>query len=564
MSQSIREKAQKLLERLTETEKLQLAHKHKKYILCTESISVVFCALVGLAITILFPILNIAESIPPVGWFCYILIIVACTVGVIVISVDLRRTLKKTIDELATQAIIAKLKMRGSFSLPQKTSGGSKQSAAIVSDRGILAFFFHNKSLLHGIFVPLFNFAIWKGISPATIAQITNEAYNIAYQQANNLTNLGDILTRQTSQIWSDIIRKQRDGFRGDYARYFTDNLIEANLNSQFLYSDFQHSILNSPSQNEGTSCAVRLYLKSQIKLALLKLFIYKKEISGIAKSKPELYKILINATHKYQIPTVIAGNTYDLFLDYYGVTKYRLPLEIYNEFIWIFYSKRKACSDFYKAEEMAFDFDIHSFSLDEIAKKIIDARLYQKYDTERLLVGILYEKAKDFKSLLDFISELNSIKNKCEIIHKAQTKEDLLNYKHTDQRISIGNIDLMSGVEFEDYLCDYFNAHGYQCTTTKASGDQGIDLIAKKGDVVLAIQAKCYAGVVGNHAVMEAVAGTKYYNANQTMVITNSTFTKSAIELAKANDVVLWDRQVLIEKLTESYPSSTVGKYEI
>jgi HJR/Mrr/RecB family endonuclease len=78
----------------------------------------------------------------------------------------------------------------------------------------------------------------------------------------------------------------------------------------------------------------------------------------------------------------------------------------------------------------------------------------------------------------------------------------------------------------------------------------KGIDLVAKKDDYVLAIQAKCYTGTVGNHAIMEAVAGTKYYNANQTMVITNSTFTKSAVELAAVNNVILWDRQVLIEKL--------------
>jgi HJR/Mrr/RecB family endonuclease len=48
----------------------------------------------------------------------------------------------------------------------------------------------------------------------------------------------------------------------------------------------------------------------------------------------------------------------------------------------------------------------------------------------------------------------------------------------------------------------------------------------------------------------MEAFAGMKYYKANRCMVITNSTFSKSAIELAQTNNVILWDRQVLIEKI--------------
>lgn len=34
-------------------------------------------------------------------------------------------------------------------------------------------------------------------------------------------------------------------------------------------------------------------------------------------------------------------------------------------------------------------------------------------------------------------------------------------------------------------------------------------------------------------------------------MVITNSSFTKSAIELAKVNDVILWDRNILTDKLS-------------
>lgn len=50
----------------------------------------------------------------------------------------------------------------------------------------------------------------------------------------------------------------------------------------------------------------------------------------------------------------------------------------------------------------------------------------------------------------------------------------------------------------------------------------------------------------------MEAVAGAKYYNATKTMVVTNNCFTKSARELAQVNNVVLWDRTVLKEKINE------------
>ncbi len=126
---------------------------------------------------------------------------------------------------------------------------------------------------------------------------------------------------------------------------------------------------------------------------------------------------------------------------------------------------------------------------------------------------------------------------------------EENYNSKH---KISLSDIDLMSGYEFEKFVAKLFQKMGYKSYTTKESGDQGIDVIAEKQDVKVAIQCKCYNGVVGNHAIMEAVAGAKYYDANKVMVVTNSTFTKSAIELAKKNNVQLWDRKTLKEKMEE------------
>lgn len=115
---------------------------------------------------------------------------------------------------------------------------------------------------------------------------------------------------------------------------------------------------------------------------------------------------------------------------------------------------------------------------------------------------------------------------------------------------VSIYDVDVMSGVEFEEFVGKIFVKLGYTTEITKASGDQGVDLIAKKDGKVLAIQAKCYSGVVGNHAIMEVVAGMKYYDCNCCMVVTNSTFTPAAKELAKANNVEIWDRNELKEQM--------------
>lgn len=117
-------------------------------------------------------------------------------------------------------------------------------------------------------------------------------------------------------------------------------------------------------------------------------------------------------------------------------------------------------------------------------------------------------------------------------------------------KKYSLTEIDLMTGQEFEKVIADLFIFFGYDITLTPTTGDQGIDVLAQKGNTLIAIQAKRYNNSVGNHAVMETVAGAKYYKANKCMVITNNYFTPSAISLAKENNVELWDRKILSEKL--------------
>lgn len=116
--------------------------------------------------------------------------------------------------------------------------------------------------------------------------------------------------------------------------------------------------------------------------------------------------------------------------------------------------------------------------------------------------------------------------------------------------KISIDDIDMMTGSEFERFIESYFAKLGYETYLTKGSGDQGIDVIIQKNGNKIGIQAKCYSGSVGNKAVQEAIAGRGFYQLDKVMVITNSLFTSSAIDLAKMNDVVLWDRIILKDKL--------------
>lgn len=111
--------------------------------------------------------------------------------------------------------------------------------------------------------------------------------------------------------------------------------------------------------------------------------------------------------------------------------------------------------------------------------------------------------------------------------------------------------VDTMDGEMFEEYVGEILKASGYQnISTTAVSGDYGVDITASKDFVKYAIQCKRWGGSVGVHAVQEVYSGMEYYKANVAMVITNSTFTPNAKQMAERLGVVLIDRKKLISMI--------------
>ena len=93
---------------------------------------------------------------------------------------------------------------------------------------------------------------------------------------------------------------------------------------------------------------------------------------------------------------------------------------------------------------------------------------------------------------------------------------------------------DGMNGYDYEEKCADELRRMGFtEVEVTKSSGDQGIDVIAWKDGLKYGIQCKHYQGSVPNKAVQEAHAGAAYYDCDVAVVMTNSTFTESAKDLA-------------------------------
>lgn len=97
-----------------------------------------------------------------------------------------------------------------------------------------------------------------------------------------------------------------------------------------------------------------------------------------------------------------------------------------------------------------------------------------------------------------------------------------------------------LSGAEYEIFCADLLRGSGWDVQQTKASGDQGVDLLACRNGARIAVQCKCYSGAVSNKAVQEVVAGAHYYQTTKTVVVSTGVFTASAKELAKTTGTIL------------------------
>lgn len=195
--------------------------------------------------------------------------------------------------------------------------------------------------------------------------------------------------------------------------------------------------------------------------------------------------------------------------------------------------------------------------TVDDLINEIIKLPSLNPNDNVYLLFGYCSQKNIDnlFSEYQNFMIKVNKARelyNKQQKIEKFKSKllaDDTIRY------YSMSDIDAMTGLEFEYFLRKLFIEMGFKCNITQATQDQGLDLIIEKDNQKIGVQAKCYnSASIGNKAIQEVIAGIQYYNCSQGMVITNSYFTKQAIDLSEKANIILYDRDKLTSLLVK-YP---------
>lgn len=98
---------------------------------------------------------------------------------------------------------------------------------------------------------------------------------------------------------------------------------------------------------------------------------------------------------------------------------------------------------------------------------------------------------------------------------------------------------------EYEELVAKYYKSKGYETELTPYTGDYGVDVIARKGDEKIAIQAKMYGSSsrkVNRETMMQLVGAKEFHECNKAVIATDGECMPDAIEVAeKLNIEILY-----------------------
>ena len=97
---------------------------------------------------------------------------------------------------------------------------------------------------------------------------------------------------------------------------------------------------------------------------------------------------------------------------------------------------------------------------------------------------------------------------------------------------------------EFEEWTADLFSCMGYEkVTLTPQSNDKGIDVLAVKNGLKIAIQCKKFKGVVGSPDVQAFLGAMQNAEVDKGFIITTGTFSIAAEKSTINMPIELYDK---------------------
>ena len=219
-------------------------------------------------------------------------------------------------------------------------------------------------------------------------------------------------------------------------------------------------------------------------------------------------------------------------------------------------------------------------FEPEEVAEALLELAISKRESDQRQLIAKVDERfeylgpifQRLLNSSIDKYGEYDagpSIDEVEEFINHYFTDDDfnfyynikplvlLLNYiEEKLERDAASQADAIpiDGIDFEHWTANELSRQGWQVQVSQASGDQGVDVMARRDGCSVAVQCKRYSKPIGNKAVQEVYAAKQFSFADHACVIGTGGFTRSARELAGATGVLLIEAEAGLAHFSRSF----------
>jgi HJR/Mrr/RecB family endonuclease len=110
------------------------------------------------------------------------------------------------------------------------------------------------------------------------------------------------------------------------------------------------------------------------------------------------------------------------------------------------------------------------------------------------------------------------------------------------------GNVCSMTAIAFKEFIANLFREMGYAVEITPGTGDNGIDLLLRKNNQLIAVQCKRLSSPVGEPVVRDFYSALMSSGAQSGYLVTTSTFTSHAYSFAEGKRFQLVDLEALMD----------------
>ncbi len=111
-----------------------------------------------------------------------------------------------------------------------------------------------------------------------------------------------------------------------------------------------------------------------------------------------------------------------------------------------------------------------------------------------------------------------------------------------------LSTMQRMEPTEFEEFVATLFRGMGYRVESTRASGDEGVDLRLRRGRHTAVVQCKRYQGSVGQPVVRDLYGTMLHVGADEAYLVTTGRITRAARRWAQGKPIHLVDGARLVE----------------